>query len=74
MDHYYFCAYGCVIRWSPKSKSATEAAKYCFGTVNGVTTIDVGTRSPKYFSYTKRNQLESKLKKLHKERTNQDIN
>lgn len=68
-QRYYFCAYSTVIRWSGKVSSPEQAARECFGVVERVTVLDVGTKSPSYFSYAKKMELEQKLKELHRERT-----
>lgn len=66
--NYYYCAYGHVIRVSQKCRSEAEAAKYCFGVTDRVTCLNVGSRSPAYFSQKKKAELQAQLTEMHKQR------
>ncbi len=71
--NYYLCAFGHSIRFSIKCQSPQEAAKYCFGIVDRVTCLNLGTRSPRYVNFKTKVKWEEELKRLHKENTGNDI-
>jgi hypothetical protein len=75
MKKYYMCAYGGSIRYSRKCESEDAAAKYCFGVMDRVTVLCIGTRAPKYQYMARKalHELQVRLVALHKSRTGNDI-
>lgn len=80
MKKYYLCAYGHVLRVSPKVDSPSEAAKHCYGVTRNcygvtrnVTVISIGKKNWKYLNSTTREFYIQQLKKLHKEKTGNSI-
>ena len=66
---YYFCAYGNQYRVSLPCSSEEDAAKYCWGVVQGVTVVNIGPRNVRYLTSKRRTELENQLRSFHHQRT-----
>ena len=69
VKNYYLCAYGNQFRVSHKCSSEEEAARYCWGVVDGVTVLSIGPRNIRYLTFKRRAEFENKLRSFHHQRT-----
>lgn len=70
---YFLCAFGNTTRISVKVATAREAALYCYGVVNRVTCVLIGSRSWKYLNNKTKAELQNHLRQLHKKLTGFDL-
>lgn len=68
----YICAYGHVMRVSDRVATEQEAAKNCFGVVDRVTCLAIAGNW-KYTSQKSRTELFEQLRKLHREKTGNEL-